>query len=80
MNILFKKNFQKKFPNTFYPPYFEDNFLNQTPDYLLKVKYYMNKILITEKALNKLYLLGSIEFLATLKCFIIVFCFLPAEF
>jgi hypothetical protein len=40
----------------------------------------MNAILITEKALNKLYLLGSIEFLATLKCFIIVFCFLPAEF
>jgi hypothetical protein len=54
--------------------------LNQTSDYLLKVKYYMNKILITEKALNKLYLLGPIEFLAILKCFIIVFCFLPAEF
>ncbi len=56
MNILFRK---KKFfliPNTFYPTHFEDNFLNQTPDYLLKVKYYMNKILITEKALNKFYL------------------------
>ncbi len=25
-------------------------------------------------------MLGSIEFFATLKCFIIVFCFLPAEF
>ncbi len=35
---------------------------------------------MTEKALIKLYLLGSTEFLATLKCFIIVFCFLPAEF
>jgi hypothetical protein len=37
----------------------------------------MNKSLITEKTFKKVYLLGSIEFLA---CFIIVFCFLPAEF
>jgi len=48
--------------------------------YILKVKYYMNKILISENALTKWYLLGSIEFLATLKCLIIICCFLPAEF
>ena len=46
----------------------------------LKVKYYMNKILISENALTKWYLLGCIEFLATLKCLIIICCFLPAEF
>ncbi len=40
----------------------------------------MNKILISENALTKWYLLGSIEFLATLKCLIIICCFLPAEF
>ena len=39
----------------------------------------MNKILISENALTKWYLLGSIEFLATLKCLIIICCFLPAE-
>ncbi len=48
--------------------------------YILKVKYYMNRILISENALTKWYLLGSIEFLATLKCLIIICCFLPAEF
>ena len=48
--------------------------------YILKVKYYMNRILISENALIKWYLLGSIEFLATLKCLIIICCFLPAEF
>ncbi len=48
--------------------------------YILKVKYYMNKILISENALTKWYLLGSIEFLATLKCLIIICCLLPAEF
>jgi hypothetical protein len=40
----------------------------------------MNKILISENALTKWYLLGSIEFLATLKCLIIICCFLLAEF
>ncbi len=40
----------------------------------------MNKILKSENALTKWYLLGSIEFLATLKCLIIICCFLPAEF
>jgi hypothetical protein len=40
----------------------------------------MNKILISENALTKWYWLGSIEFLATLKCLIIICCFLPAEF
>ncbi len=40
----------------------------------------MNKILISENALTKWYLLGSVEFLATLKCLIIICCFLPAEF
>jgi hypothetical protein len=48
--------------------------------FILKVKYYMNKILISENALTKWYLLGSIESLATLKCLIIICCFLPAEF
>ena len=48
--------------------------------YILKVKYCMNRILISENALTKWYLLGSIEFLATLKCLIIICCFLPAEF
>ncbi len=40
----------------------------------------MNKIFISENALTKWYLLGSIEFLATLKCLIIICCFLPADF
>ncbi len=40
----------------------------------------MNKILISENALTKWYLLGSIEILATLKCLIIICCFLRAEF
>ncbi len=40
----------------------------------------MNKILVSGNALTKLYLLGSIEFLATLKCLIIICFFLPAEF
>jgi hypothetical protein len=40
----------------------------------------MNKILKSENTLTKWYLLGSIEFLATLKCLIIICCFLPAEF
>jgi hypothetical protein len=40
----------------------------------------MNKILISENALTKWYLLGSIEFLATIKCLIIICCFLPSEF
>ncbi len=40
----------------------------------------MNKILISENALTKWYLLGSIEFLAALKCLIFICCFLPAEF
>ncbi len=44
------------------------------------MKYYMNTILISENALTKWYLLGSIELLATLKCFIIICCVLPAEF
>ncbi len=44
------------------------------------MKYYMNKILVSENALTKWYLLGSKEFLATLKCLIIICCFLPAEF
>ena len=43
--------------------------------YILKVKYYMNKILLSENALTKWYLLGSIEFLAALKCLIIICCF-----
>ncbi len=40
----------------------------------------MNKILISVNALTKWYLLGSIEFLASLICLIIICCFLPAEF
>ncbi len=40
----------------------------------------MNKILISENALTKWYLLGSIEFFATFKCLIIICCFLPAKF
>ncbi len=37
----------------------------------------MNKI---RKCLNQMIFLGSTEFLATLKCLIIIRCFLPAEF